>query len=209
MLEKIFKNIHFIVLIYYALISYTEWEEHQERVVQLEMEVQGLEGNIRRAEREKRQLAQFQIDIEEARNRIEFVAQEVERTQQQLPSDVSDTENLSIIRQAAEDLNIRDISLSPGGEANNGFYFTKSYNFSGKGTFLQFLMFFERIGESRRLLNINSVSFNRAEDQQRGRFQIIEVVSVVEAYRYNPAHREDRGFEEESEPESRSRSARR
>jgi Tfp pilus assembly protein PilO len=192
--EKLAKNIHFIVLFYYAFTTFVEWQETVEMLEQLDQQVESIEGNIRRANREKREITQFEADIEEARSRIELVAQEVERSQQQLPSDVSDTENLSIIRRAAEELNIRDINLSPSGEQNNGFYFTKSYEFSGQGTFLQFLMFFERIGESRRLLNINNVSMQRSRQENRGRFQIIQVQSTIEAYRYNPDHREDRGI---------------
>src|SRR5690606_6576315 len=112
------------------------------------------------------------------------------------PSEISDTENLSLIRSTAESLNIRGISLSPDSERSNGFYFVKPYTFSAKGTFLQFLIFFERIGESTRLFNIRELKFQRSREEQRGRFQLIEVSAIIEAYRYNQNHKESRDIED-------------
>lgn len=199
MFEKLFKNIHWLIILYYAGGMALQYEEKSLALQQTSQQVEVIEVNIRKAEREKRQLQDFQQDIDEARNRVELVAQEVERIQRQLPSEISDTENLSIIRKAAEDINIKEISLNPGAERSQGFYFIKEYEFSGKGTFLQFLIFFERIGESQRILNINSVNLIRSAVEQRGRFQLIDVKATIEAYRYNQDHREDRGFDAAAE----------
>jgi Tfp pilus assembly protein PilO len=176
-----------------------EYEVKVEEINQLTQQIEVAERNIRTANREKRQLEDFQKDIEEARNRVELVAQEVENIQRQLPTNIADTENLGIIRKAAEDINIRNISLSPGREIAQGFYFTKEYEFSAQGTFLQFLIFFERVGESQRILNINNVQISRSQIEQRGRFQLVDVKATIEAYRYNQDHREDRGFTENDE----------
>ncbi len=195
-MEKIFKNIHILLFLYTGFVLFTKWEEHQILVEQLDFQIPALEGNIRDANREKRELENYIKDIDEARNRIELVALEVEKTQQQLPSEISDAQNFSIIREAAESLNIRGVSIIPSEEVSRGFYFAKTYNITAKGTFLQFLIFFEKIGESTRLLNIRNLTINRSQDQQRGRFQLLDFTAAVEAYRYNQEYKEDRGIEE-------------
>lgn len=183
-----------MILFYYAFNMAMEYEMNVEQVDLLAQQIEVAERNIRNANREKRQLEDFQKDIEEARNRVELVAQEVENIQKQLPSTIADSENLGIIRAAAEAINIKNITLSPGREVPQGFYFTKEYQFSAQGTFLQFLIFFERIGESQRILNINNVQIMRSAIEQRGRFQLVDVKATIEAYRYNQDHKEDRGL---------------
>jgi Tfp pilus assembly protein PilO len=194
-LEKLFKNIYWMILLYYGFNMAMEYEINIEQIEQLEQQLEVTERNIRNANRERRQLVDFQKDIEEARNRVELVAQEVENIQRQLPSTIVDTENLGIIREAAETLNIKNITLSPRREIPQGFYFTKEYEFTAQGTFLQLLIFFERIGDSQRILNINSIEITRSQTEQRGRFQLVDLRATIEAYRYNQDHREERGFE--------------
>jgi Tfp pilus assembly protein PilO len=75
-------------------------------------------------------------------------------------------------------------------------FFVKKYEMRGYGTFLQFMVFFEKIAENERLLNINEIKLERRAGGQRGRFQVIDAQVIVEAYRYNPSHKEDRGFKE-------------
>lgn len=193
---KLFKNLHLILFLYTGFVLFTKWEEHQIIIEQLDTQIPVLEGNIRDAKREKRDLENYVKDIDEARNRIELVALEVEKTQQQLPSEISDAQNFSIIREAAESLNIREVSITPSEEVLRGFYYAKTYNITAKGTFLQFLIFFEKIGESTRLLNIRNLTIIRSQQQQRGRFQLLDFGAAVEAYRYNQDYKEDRGVED-------------
>ena len=84
--------------------------------------------------------------------------------------------------------------LSPGREENKGFYFTKRYELKGNGTFLQFLILLEKIAENERILNIKTLNLKKSDKKQRGRFQVINTSINIEAYRYNPSHREDRGI---------------
>lgn len=154
-----------------------------------------LNSKIAKARREKKQIKNYLRDIEDAKKNIELVAAEVESLQRKLPETIKDAENLALIKSIAEELNIKNIYLSPGVEENKGFYFTKRYEFSASGTYLQMLIFFEKIGASERLLNIKSVEIRRSEEKQRGRFQLINANVTIEAYRYNKDHKEDRGID--------------
>lgn len=194
MLQKIANNLHLIILFYAAFQIFTVWDENQQRKESFEMQIPGLQGRITQSGRELTELRKYNEDIAEARSRIELVAQEVERTQRQLPAEISDLENLNLLRRTAEGLNIRDVNVMPLQEELRTFYFVKKYQLRAHGTFLQFMIFFEKIAENERLLNINDIKLTRREGGERGRFQVIDAEVVIEAYRYNPEYREDRGI---------------
>lgn len=175
---------------------YLMYETFTEDYEQLTMQVPGLEGKLAARKKEKRELKNYYKDIDEAKQRIELVASEVEKIQKKFPSEISDTENLSLIKNSAESINIKNVFLNPGVEENKGFYFIKKYEFKGMGTYLQFLVFFDKIAQSDRLLNVRNVLLKRSEIKQRGRYEVIECNATLEAYRYNPDYKEDRAVDE-------------
>jgi len=193
-MEKVLQYVWIGILGYGGFLLYGAWMEHTEVITSIEQRIPAIEGKIRRAKKEKKQIKTYLRDIEEAKQNIEIVAMEVEKLQKKLPETIRDAENLGLIKKLAESLNIKNIFLSPGIEENKGFYFTKRYDLSASGTFLQFLIFFEKIGASERLLNIRALEIKKSEDKQRGRFQLVNAKISVEAYRYNPDHIEERGI---------------
>jgi Tfp pilus assembly protein PilO len=194
-MERILKQFHWLIIGWTAWTVFEIWTLHNEEVLLLQEQIPVIEQRIVRKTKERSDLKNYFKDIEEAKQRIELVAQEVERVQRKLPSEISDTENLSLFKKVADGLNIKNVYLAPGIEENKGFYFVKRYEFKGLGTYLQFLIFFEKLGLTDRLLNIKSVSVTRGEGNQRGRFQISTGEAIIEAYRYNPDYKEDRGIQ--------------
>ncbi len=195
-MDKILGNLHYIVILYAAFSTYSMYEEHELELEGLKSQIPALETNIDRRERELEQLKRYFLDIEESRQNIELVAREVERVQQQLPSEISATENMTLIQTIAESLNIQRVTVEPLAEENKGFYIVHRYRMKGEGTFLQYLIFFEKLEESQRLLNVGSLSIKRSDGERRGRFQMVDGEVLIEAYRYNERHREDRGIED-------------
>ena len=190
------QKIHILILLWGAWECYLVYEAFNNKKLEIANQIPVLNQRIAKAQREKRQIKEYLRDIEEAKQNIEIVAKEVETLQRKLPETIKDAENLAMIKEIAEGLNIKNIYLSPGIEENKGFYFTKRYELSASGTYLQMLIFFEKIGVSERLLNIKNVEIKKSEEKQRGRFQLINAKVTIEAYRYNPNHKEDRGIDE-------------
>lgn len=188
-------KMHWIIIFWVSFSLFTMYEEKEEMKVQKEEKLPSLKIQITKSRKKKKQMQQYFKDIDKAKERIERVAEEVEALQKKLPSNISDTQNLELIKGVAEGLNIKNVFLTPGNEENKGFYMTKRYEFNGTGTFLQFLVFFEKIAENDRLLNITSLKMSKTQKKQRGRFQLINCSANIIAYRYNPAHREDRGID--------------
>ncbi len=192
------KLISYLPILYIVFVVHSSYEfylKHQETVSELKGQIPRIKRSIAKIKKERKQVDKYLKDIAEAKQKIELVAKEVENIQKKLPNDIDDTKNLSTIKGVADNLNIREVFLTPKGSEDKGFYFTRQYEFKGKGTFLQILIFLEKISENERLLNIKSLILARAKKQQRGRFQTIDFQAIVEAYRYNSNYKEDRGID--------------
>lgn len=194
-MEKLLKNIHWIIIagaLYNIGMYYMEVEE---KISGFAAQQETLKTSLQKAKKTKKDIANFYKDIDEAKNRIERVALEIEKTQQLLPSEVSDTENISLLRRMAEDVNIKEVSIMPDRDDDRGFYIARKYRFKAKATYLQFLIMFEKISENKRILNVSELMFKKLDQPQRSKFQLIDGEFVLEAYRFNPNYKEDRGID--------------
>src|SRR5690606_15671202 len=127
MFASLLKYFPLIIILYTAFEINTMWTEHQEFLEGKQGAVPALQNRINRLKRDRKEVDTFMKDIESAKQRIEQVALEVETLQKKLPSNISDPENLSLFQGFADDLNVKGVSIIPGGEENNGFYFKKRY----------------------------------------------------------------------------------
>lgn len=193
-MSTLISKAHWIIILWVSFNLYNSWTEQEEKKISKQDKLPILKSRIKKAKKEKKQMEKYFRDIDQAKERIERVAEAVEKLQKKLPSNISDTQNLELIKGLAENLNIKNIFLTPGAEENKGFYMIKRYEFKAVGTFLQFLIFFEKIAENDRLLNVISLKMKKTAKKQRGRFQLINCDAVIVAYKYNQNHKEDRGI---------------
>ncbi len=195
-MNGLIKKLPLLIILYTAYTAYDMFEIHKQKLQEAKDRIPVLQNQINKAKQKKKDLKRYFQDIEEAKKNIELVAQEVEKVQRQLPSEISDAENLQLVKGIAESLNIKNVFLQPKDELDKGFYYIKNYEMKATGTFLQFLIFFEKIAENKRLLNIRDVELKQLDSPQRGRFQLINSRIIIQAYRFNPNHKEDRGIED-------------
>ena len=192
---KLIQNIHWIIILW-ALYNMGMFAYEQENIVSdihSRQEVQ--RQDLEKAKKSKKEIDTFKRNIDDAKSRIERVAREIEKTQQLLPSEVSDTENISLLRRMAEDINIKEVSITPEKDDNRGFYIARKYKFKAKATYLQFLIMFEKISENKRILNISELEYTKTDRSQRSKFQLIDGIFTLEAYRYNAEYKEDRSVD--------------
>lgn len=195
-MEALLTKLHFFIILYAGWNLYNLYDAQSLELAASSEQVPILQSKLQKKAKEKRQMKEYFKDIEEAKQRIELVAGEVEKIQKKFPSEISDTENLMLTKTTAESLNIKNVFLTPGVEENKGFYFIKKYEFKGMGTYLQFLMLFDKISQSEKLLNVRNIKLTRSQIKQRGRFEVIDCQATLEAYRYNPDYKEDRGIDQ-------------
>jgi len=191
------KNIHIFIILAALIQMGVLWWEHEEQKESVVQEQSQTTQTLEKTRQLKRDLKKFEKDIQEQKEIIERVASQIEKIQQQLPSEISDTENISMLRKIAEDINIKEVSIVPEKDDMRGFYIARKYRFKAKATFVQFLIMFEKIGENKRILNIGEVSFGKIDQPQRSKFQLINGEFILEAYKYNVGYKEDRGLEQE------------
>lgn len=195
-MSKILKNIHWLIIGIALFNIGSYWYDQSEKISQMLTEQETLGANLIKAKKTKKEISNFYKNIEEAKARIERVAMEIEKTQQLLPSEISDTENISLLRRMAEDVNIKELSINPETDIDRGFYIARKYSFKAKATYLQFLIMFEKISENKRILNVSELTFSKLDQPQRSKFQLIKGEFSLEAYKFNPSYKEDRGIDE-------------
>ena len=210
-MQVVIEKLHWVVFFYTIFLAFELYSNHDEKMLSLNARLPVVEQKLKVARKKVTDLKKYFKDIEAAKRNIERVAQEVEKVQRRLPSDIADSENLKLIQEIATNLNIREVFIKPETEIDKGFYFIKNYILTAEGTYLQFLVLFEKIAESKRLLNIKNILFEEISNrEQRARFKLIKGRIVVQAYRYNANFKESRGIEEiESEFKEKTRKERR
>jgi Tfp pilus assembly protein PilO len=194
-MEKLLKNLHWLIIAYAVFEFYTYYEEANEKFVSTESQIEAQRLTLTKSKKIKREIENYYKNIENEKIKIEKVAKEIEKMQQLLPSEISDIENISLLRNMADDVNIKEISIAPEKDDVRGFYIARRYKLKVRATFLQMLIMFEKIGENKRILNVGEAVFKKTEEPQRGKFQIISGEFILESYRFNPDYKEDRGID--------------
>lgn len=195
-MEKLLKNLHWFIIAYALFDFYTMYEEKTTHVADLDSQVEVQQNMLRKNKKTQKEISNYYSNIKEEKDKIEKVAREIEKMQQLLPGEISDSENIHLLRGMADDVNIKDISIAPDQEIDRGFFLARRYKIKAKATFLQFLIMLEKIGENKRILNVGEASFKKVDEPQRGKFQLISGEFIIEAYRYNAQFKEDRGIDE-------------
>lgn len=198
-MERVWKIfIPHLHIFWLAWIGYAGYEFFQVKQMELEQyhaEEQSMIARVAKKKRESKKMKEYLKDVEKAKKRIEKVAQAVEELQKKLPVDISDAKILDYFVTIAKKLRIKDFTSEPAGETVKGFYIVREYNFKMSGTYLQLLVFFEQIAKSEQLLNIKMLKISKSKKKTKSRFGLIDVKGILESYRYNKNHKEDRGID--------------
>lgn len=196
---KIFAQLHVLIFLYMLYGIWVAWDEHDMNVTGMTEQIQNIENETLVSQKRLEEIEEFIKKRDEYQLRVEEVAKNIESVQKQLPPTTNDSDIISFINQELNALNIRESNMKPGIESPQTFYISKDYNLTAKGTFLQFLIFFERIGNASRIYNVPELSMRVLTEGKKGRFQLLEGSATIQAYRYNPSFKVDRGFPTEGE----------
>lgn len=192
--NKFVENLHILIVLYALYGIWMKYDEHTIAIEETIAQFEPLRIEIETNTRKVSEIKEFQKRTEESKVRVEEVAKNIELVQKQLPAETNDSQIITAFNQEIESLNIKDTTIVPQAETPSMYYISKPYTIKANGTFLQFLVFFERIANSTRIFNVTNLNLKTASDNQRGRFQIISLETTIEAFRYNPDFKVDRGF---------------
>jgi Tfp pilus assembly protein PilO len=193
-LNKIIASIHWIVV---GLGLWNIWLMYEDHSVQIEevlsRETQ-IESEIGEKKKSLEEIKDYVRKADEFKARIEQVAKNIESTQRQLPQETNDDKIISFLKSEMGLLNIKEGSVISNQEQKSNYYISKDFSLKAEGTFLQFLVFFERLKEQDRIYSIKELKIVNLNDKQKGRFKMLSFQGVIQAYRYNPDFKVDRGF---------------
>jgi Tfp pilus assembly protein PilO len=196
LLNKLLGSAHFFIIIWVAYGAYEMYEAHEEQMNQTIAQFPTVEADIEKQKQKLKEIQDFIKKAEEYKVRVEEVAKNIEAVQRQLPAETSDSQILAFFQEEMKVLNIKNPDLRPGMEQPTTYFISKDYNLKASGTFLQFLVFLERIGTAARIYTIQSLRMVVNNSNNKGRFQVIDTDMLIQAYRYNPAFKVERGFTE-------------
>lgn len=196
MKDVLIKNLHWFIIAYAAWSTFTVFEEKEEEYKNLVQQTPALQSKIAREKRNLSQIEEFKANLAETKDRVREVAKQIEKAQRQLPADVNDAQVQEMLGEVSDKLKMKQPKQSPLEETSHGFYFAKLYSFEAKGTFLQSLIFFETLAKSERILNVKNVEIKQSTEKTRSRFQVVNMKTTVESFRYNKNHVEKSGVEE-------------
>lgn len=196
LLDTFVKNFPWLIVGWVCFNMYNDYMRYQEDLNVIKETIPGIHDRIAKAKKKIQVSKDFKADLDESKKRIEEVAEQIEAAQKQLPNKISDPEIMDFISQEAGTLNVKNVYITPAEEEEKGFFISKKYNFKGQGTYLQFLIFFDRLGDSERLFNISNMAIETAKDKQKGRFKLVNLDTHLETFRYNAGFKENRGIQE-------------
>ena len=187
-------NLHLFLLVYGLYGGWVMFDEHSVQLEEIQNRGPEIEQEIIVNQKKVKEIQEFVKKADEYKVRVEEVAKNIETVQKQLPAETNDTQILTYFQAEINALNIKDASFTPGKEDKSTYFISKEYTLKAQGTFLQFLIFFERIGNADRIYNVKSLKLSSGNDPQKGRFQMIMGEGLVQAFRFNPDFKVDRGF---------------
>ena len=200
LVNKIIGQAHILILIYGIYGVYVAYDEHSLKITEIESQFPSVNAEITANLEKVKEIQEFVKKTEESKIRVEEVAKNIEAAQKQLPADIDDNQILKFFNLEIGALNIKDPNITPGKEAASTYFISKEYQIKAKGTFLQFLIYFERVGSAARIYNVKSFKLLNDNPGQKGRFQLISAEGVIEAFRFNPDFKVDRGFDKLETP---------
>jgi Tfp pilus assembly protein PilO len=194
LISKIIAGLHWFILAYGLYGAWVAFDEHDVQLQETISRGSSLDSEAATLEKKVKEIDEYVKKADEYKTRVEQVAKNIEFAQKQLPAETNDTQILSFFQAEINSLNIKDANFTPGQEEKSTYYVSKEYSLKAKGTFLQFLIFLERIGRADRIYNIKGLKLSSPGETQRGRFQIISGEGTIHAFRFNPDFKVERGF---------------
>lgn len=194
--SNILSKLHILILLYGAWSFYSVYSDYENQVEEINVQKPAIEAEIKKAEQKLSQIDEFRKNVDQTKLKVNEVFGNIEKVQRQLPSEINDIEILDFLSKEGRTLNIPELEPNPKEEQPMGFYISKQYSIKGRATFLQFVVFLERINGAERLFNIKNFKISAPVEAQKGRFQVVNFEATIDTFKFNSSHKESSGVEE-------------
>lgn len=195
-ISNLFAKLHIVIMLYAAYSFYEVYSNHETLLSEITVQIPEVEAEIEKSEKKLSQIDEFRKNVDQTKLKVTEVFNSIEKIQKQLPSDINDIEILDFLSKEGRGLNMPEIEPNPLAEEPVGFYISKPYSIRARGTFLQFVIFLERVNAAERLFNVKNLTIKSDKSNQKGRFQVVAMEATIDTFKYNSSHKESSGIEE-------------
>jgi Tfp pilus assembly protein PilO len=189
-------KLHLIIFLYAAWSFYSVYSDYEVQIDEIAQQKPAIEAEIKKAEKKLSQIDEFRKNVDQTKLRVNEVFGNIEKVQRQLPSEILDIEILDFLAKEGRTLNVPELDPNPKDEQPMGFYISKQYGIKGRATFLQFVVFLERINGAERLFNVKNFKISAPVEAQKGRFQVVDFETTIDTFKFNSSYKESSGVEE-------------
>ena len=192
----IIKSLPWLIIVYGFWSGYELYEVRSEENESLIQEVSGLKSRLVKLEKAKKEIEAYYADIETAKSNIKKISKQFSLVQKKLPEKQNDKENFNLFKDIAKRVLIKEVKFTSGKDNPKKGYIEKSYTVNAKGTYMQFLLFFELLYKYEQLFDVKNILFRTANTEERGRFQVVEGQFDVGTYVYSGKLEENKSGDE-------------
>ena len=188
--KQLFKALPFLILFYGGFNCYTFFTEHEESNAMLTQQLEAADAQLAKIKKKVASIKQNEDKLREYEAKISEVRSQIEDLKTRMPSESDQTAVLQELTNTAQELNLKDVTFNPVPKADRGMYLINTITLSGKGTYLQFLILFEKIKASKRFFNVDNFQLVESPSDNKGRFIFVNVKADLQTFEYNQNYKD-------------------
>jgi Tfp pilus assembly protein PilO len=188
--KQLFKILPWLIIFYGGFNCYTLYTEHEENSLMLQEQLAASDTQLVKIKKKVANIKQNEEKLREYETKISEVRKQIEELKVRMPSEADQTAVLQELTNTAQELNLKDVTFNPAPKADRGMYLINTISLSGKGTYLQFLILFEKIKANKRFFNVDNFQLVESPADNKGRFIFVNVKADLQTYEYNQNYKE-------------------
>lgn len=189
-LKNIFMRFaHVIPILYCTWVYYERYTVHENEIKRLHSLTTTLKTKKKGVEKKLDDIEEYKKNLSQSQARVDEVKNQIEKTQKLLPFDRNDTQILGYFDRELKKINVKNIDLKAGAVIRKDSHDIKNYEIMGTGTYLQSIIFIERLSQTERIINVTSFDFKVNDIEKKSRFQMLDFKVNIQTYAQNPGSR--------------------
>lgn len=185
MKNNFFKAIPYVIFLYGGYNCYNLYIEFEEAKEMQQQQLEAIDSQLVKLKKKVAGIKQNEEKLKEYEAKVVEVKKQIDDLKTKMPSESDQTAVLQELTNTAQELLLKEVSFNPVPKTDKGMYLVNSVSLSGKGTYLQFLILFEKIQASKRFFNVDNFQLTELPGDAKGRFIFVNVKADLQTFEYN------------------------
>jgi len=189
-MKNFYKFLPFLIFLYGGFNCYTMFTEHEEAYENLTQQLESADAQLAKVKKKVAGIKQNEDKLREYESKVSEVRKQIDELKTRMPAESDRTAVLQELNNTAQELNLKEVNFNPVPKIEKGMYSINSVSLGGKGTYLQFLILFEKILSNKRFFNIDNFLLTESPADNKGRFIFVNVRADIQTFEYNLDYKE-------------------